>query len=171
MYQSRIQNKKKRAGRFEKKRDLELPEAEDGTYFAIVKDMLGNGRVRVFCENGDLKVARIRGNMRKSRGKTIIDRNDLVIVSGRDYEDKMDILHKYRPEEVAIILRDYEIPEKIYKSLTESDFGRVDGTDDMIIFCDKNEDDKVDDEDNDDDEEDDTKKQAEKEEELDIEAI
>ncbi len=146
MYQSRIQNKKKRSDRLQKKRVLELPDAENGTYFAIVKDMLGNGRVRVFCEDGSLKVARIRGKMRKSRGKTIIDKNDLVMVSGRDFDDKLDILYKYTLEEVSQMTRDYEIPEKIYKSLTESDFCRIEGTEDTIIFCDKNEESEDDDE-------------------------
>lgn len=136
MYQSRIQSKKNRSGRFQKKRELEFPNEEDGTFFGVVKDMLGNGRVRVFCEDGSMKVARIRGSMRKSRGKTIIDKNDLVIVAERDYEkDKLDILHKYTADEVAQILRDYEIPEKIYKTLTESDFCKMEGTEDTIVFC------------------------------------
>jgi initiation factor 1A len=185
MYQSRIQNKKKRTNRLQKNRDLEFPDAEDGTFFAIVKDMLGNGRVRVFCEDGSLKMARIRGKMRKSRGKTIIDKNDLVIISGRDFDDKFDIMYKYTREEVALIIKNYEIPEKIYKNLTESDFDRTDGTDDIIIFCDKNEQDKNDentsdtsdnedeseDEKDDDNEDTEEKKEEKKEEEFDIDSI
>lgn len=140
MYQSRIQSKKSRSGRFQKKRELEFPDETEGTFFGVVKDMLGNGRVRVFCEDGTTKVARIRGSMRKSRGKTIIDKNDLVIVAGRDYEkDKLDILHKYTAEETAQILKEYEIPEKIYKTLTESDFCKMEGNDDTIIFCEQKE--------------------------------
>lgn len=135
MYQSRIQSKKNRSGRFQKKRELEFPDETEGTYFGVVKDMLGNGRVRVFCEDGTMKVGRIRGSMRKSRGKTIIDKNDLVIVASREFEDKLDILHKYTADEVAQILRDYEIPEKIYKTLTESDFCKMEGTEDTIVFC------------------------------------
>lgn len=136
MYQSRIKDKKGRFNRHQKKRDLEYPDPDEGTHFGIVKDMLGNGRVRILCDDGSLKVGRIRGSMRKSRGKTIIDRNDLVMVSERDFEDKLDILHKYTAEEVAEILRDSgNLPEKIYKSLTESEFCRIEGTEDTIVFC------------------------------------
>ena len=187
MYQSRIQNKKKRYNRLQKNRDLELPDPEIGTHFAIVKDMLGNGRVRILCEDGSLKMARIRGKMRKSRGKTIIDKNDLVMVSGRDFDDNYDIMYKYTREEVADITKNYEIPEKIYKNLTESDFDSNDGADDnIIIFCDKNdqetdkransehqhddEDDEEDDEEDDSDDSGDEKKEQ-KEEELDIDNI
>lgn len=147
MYQSRIKSKKNRSDRFQKKRTLEIPDANNDTYFGIVKEMLGNGRVRIFCEDGTLKIGRIRGSMRKSRGKTIIDKEDLVMVASRDFDDKLDIMYKYTQEEVAQILKDYEIPEKIYKSLTESDFCRVDGADDTILFC--NEDDAQDSDDDD----------------------
>lgn len=164
MYQSRIQNKKKRFGRYEKKREIEFPSEENGTQFGVVKDMLGNGRVRVLCEDGSLKIGRIRGSMRKSRGKTIIEKNDLVIVAPRDFEDKLDIIHKYTAEEVSNMIRGNELPEKIYKTLTESDFNKTDGVDDEIVFCDpgieeKNDSSNTEDSDN------------ENENELDIDAI
>ncbi|QIG60206.1 hypothetical protein [Dishui Lake large algae virus 1] len=147
MYQSRIKDKKGRFNRYQKKRDLEYPDPDDGTYFAVVKDMLGNGRVRVLCEDGSLKIGRIRGTMRKSRGKTIIECNDLVMVSLRDFEDKLDIMYKYTADEVAQILKDSDnLPEKIYKSLTESEMCRIEGADDTIVFCNKDEDDEDEDE-------------------------
>jgi len=136
MYQSRIQNKKKRADRFQKKRVLELPDANNGTFFAIVRDMMGNGRVNVLCEDGSTNMARIRGSMRKSRGKTIIEKNDLVMVAERDFDKKFDILYKYTGEEVAQMMKDDDIPEKIYKALTESDFCKVEGMDDTVVFYD-----------------------------------
>ena len=136
MYQSRIQDKKKRSGRLQKKRVLELPDIDMGTQFGIVKDMLGNGRVNVLCENGDTRMARIRGSMRKSRGKTIIERNDLVMVADRDFGGMMDILYKYTGDEVAQMMKNGDIPEKIYKALTDCDLCKVEGTDDTIVFYD-----------------------------------
>lgn len=135
MYQSRIQNKKGRLDRLQKKRSLELPDPTHDTYFAIVKDMLGNGRVQVFTEEGVLKMARIPGRMRKSRNKTIIEKNDLIMIAGRDFEDKMDIMYKYTHEEIQQLLRDRLIPEKIYKNLTESDLCHTEGAEDTILFC------------------------------------
>lgn len=136
MYQSRIQNKKKRSDRYHKKRELELPNENIGTYFGVVKDMLGNGRVNIFCEDGSIKIGRIRGSMRKSRGKTIIEKNDLVIVALRDFEDKIDIIHKYTPDEFSEIVRNDLLPEKIYKTLTENEFCKTNDGEDTIMFCD-----------------------------------
>lgn len=137
MYQSRIHNKKKRSDRYQKKRELDIPNENDGTYFGVVKDMLGNGRVRIFCEDGSLKIGRIRGTMRKSRGKTIIEKNDLVIIAPRDFEDKLDIIHKYTSEEISQIIGNNQLPEKIYKTMTESEFCKTEEGEDTIFFCDQ----------------------------------
>lgn len=137
MYQSSIKNRKGRLDRFSKKRDLELPDPSLGTEFAIVQEMMGNGRVRVLCEDGSQNTARIRGNMRKHRGKVIITRSDLVMVSRRDFDDNLDIIHKYTQEEVIQLTKSGDIPEKIQKSINEGDFCTAGGNEDMVLFCDR----------------------------------
>lgn len=149
MYQAYNKQSRDRSHRFEKKRDLILP--EEGQEFGHVEQMLGNGRLRVMCEDGNILVGRIRGSMKRGKNKVIVSNNDLVIICRRDFEeDKVDVLHRYTPEEVAIIIRKYEVPEKIRKALNTTLCGSDDENDDgdLVTFayeddtgtsgCDKN---------------------------------
>lgn len=135
MYQSRIrQNKNKRGGK-----NKTLVEPEEGQAYAVVKDMLGNGRLRAFCEDGTEKIGRIRGSMRKYSGKVIIDRGDLILVSERDFgnDDKVDVFHKYSHEDVSALMRLRLLPERIFKALTLQDdhnFGKAGASDEYVVF-------------------------------------
>lgn len=108
MYQSNIAAAKKRSNNKSKKRDIFVP--DDDQQFAVVKSMLGNGRLMALCEDGIERLAKIRGSMRKGPNKTIVNKNDLIVVSARDFEDKVDILHKYTHEEASNMFHMYEIP-------------------------------------------------------------
>lgn len=141
MYQSRIRQNKggKRGGK-----NKTLLEPEEGQEYAVVKDMLGNGRLRAFCEDGTDKIGRIRGSMRKYAGKVIIDRGDLILVSARDFgnDDKVDVFHKYTHEDVSALMRMKLLPEKIYKALTlqdEHNFGKSGAGDEYIVFMSEDE--------------------------------
>lgn len=140
MYQSRIRQNKKRNAK-----SKGLVEPEDGQEYAVVRDMLGNGRLRAFCEDGKDRIGRIRGSMRKYSGKVIIDRGDLILISGRDFgnDDKVDVFHKYSHEDISTLMKQGVLPEKIYKALThhdEQNFGKPGASDDYVVFM--NEDDK-----------------------------
>lgn len=114
MYQSIIRNNKR--GRQQRKR--EFVEIGEGQQYGIVQDMLGNGRVNVLCDDGKVKVARIRGSMRKYSNKVIINRMDLVLVSLRDFgDDKVDLFHKYTSEDVSYLMRHRMLPQIIEKRL------------------------------------------------------
>jgi len=108
MYQSNIAAAKKRSNNKSKKRDIFTPDEDQ--QFAVVKSMLGNGRLMALCEDGIERLAKIRGSMRKGPKKTIVNKNDLIVVSGRDFEDKVDIVHKYTHEEASNMFRMYDIP-------------------------------------------------------------
>lgn len=127
MYQSRIRNNKR--GRQQKKR--EFVEIEDGQMYGIVQDLLGNGRVNVFCEDKTVKIARIRGSMRKYSNKVLIEKGDLVLVALRDFhDDKVDLFHKYISEDVAYLMRHDMLPEAILKKLQNgNDLMNEDGKD------------------------------------------
>lgn len=114
MYQSRIRNQK--AGRHFKRR--EFVDIEDGQHYAIVQDMLGNGRVNVFCDDKSVKIARIRGSLRKYSKKVLIEKGDLVLVSEREYgDDKVDLFHKYTSDDVSYLTRHALLPEVLMKKL------------------------------------------------------
>lgn len=139
MYQSRIKNAKKRAGRLDRNRVLLEP--EDGQDYAIVEAMLGNGRVSALCGDGTKRVARIRGSMRKSGNKVIIEPRDLVLVALREYEDdKADLVHKYTLDEVHDIIKWKILPDVLQKALTRHDLmggeGEEDDEGEGVVFAD-----------------------------------
>ena len=116
MYQTRIHNGKKKNP---KHRVLFEPDEEQK--YAIVQDMMGNGRVRVLCEDSKVRMGRIRGSMRKYGHKTLIERGDMVIVAMRDFEeDKVDIVHKYTYDEGTYLLREGALPMTIERAWTNS---------------------------------------------------
>ncbi|KAI1777208.1 hypothetical protein F4818DRAFT_439568 [Hypoxylon cercidicola] len=92
--------------------------------YAYVKKALGNGRfkVRIMDEDKDKRkvlLATIRGLMRK---RTYVHKDDLVLISLRDFEDdKADIIHLYTPAE-AYKLIDYGELSKNAFQLDGGDF-------------------------------------------------
>lgn len=100
-----------------------LVEPDDSQSYAVVESMLGNGRLSALCEDGQTRIARIRGSMRKAGGKVIIEPRDLIVVALRDYEDdKADVIHKYTLDEVHEILKWNVLPAPLRKALTRSEF-------------------------------------------------
>lgn len=166
MYQSRIRQNKNRDAR-----KRELLEPDEGQTFAIVQDMMGNGRLRAFCADNVIRMARIRGSMRKYSGKVIIDRNDLILVAFRDFHDEtVDVIHKYKPDEVHYMMRHDMLPENIVKKIQLGDDTeeKVHG-EDLLMFMDQgngNEEQNSSDDKNESDEDNENE-----EEELDIDAI
>lgn len=135
MYQSQIRSKKR--GRHMKKK--EFVEVGDDQELAIVEDLLGNGRVRLYCEDKKLRIGRIRGSLRKYSNKMLIYRGDLVITSTRDFGngDMVDIIHKYSHEDVSTLLRHGCVPEEIQKKLRQGDDMDAEGPgDNYVMFMD-----------------------------------
>lgn len=69
---------------------------EEGEIFAIVTEMLGDGRMRVECDDGKTRIGRVIGKLRK---RVWIRVGDLVLVKPWIVEGdkKCDIIHKYTP--------------------------------------------------------------------------
>lgn len=130
MYKSRINNAKRRTNRDEKRREMVLP--EDDQEYAIVREMLGNGRARVLCEDKTTRIGRICGSMRKFKTKVLIESGDLVIISLREYEkDKVDIIHKYAFDEANYIAHNDYLTEYLYKVYTNPDSFNSSAIEDM----------------------------------------
>jgi len=132
MYQSRIRATKKRGS--DKRR--ELIEPEDGQEYGIAQEMMGNGRIRIYCMDKEVRMGRIRGSMRKYSGKVIIEKGDLVLFAGRDYGDMVDVFHKYNHDEVADLMKYKLLPDTLM-SMMHADFDdahQVKGKDDYVLF-------------------------------------
>ncbi len=69
---------------------------EEGEMFAVVSEMLGEGRMRVECDDGKVRIGRLIGKMRKRIWVRI---GDLVLVKPWVVEGdkKCDIIWKYTP--------------------------------------------------------------------------
>jgi translation initiation factor 1A len=75
--------------------DLRMPEEDE--LFAEVKNMLGANRVKVRCEDGVERTARIPGRMQK---RIWIREDDVVLVEPWDWQDeKGDIVWRYEKSE------------------------------------------------------------------------
>ncbi len=93
--------------------------------YAQVTKTLGNCRLEVNCVDGKVRLANIRGSMRKKIWMTV---NDVVLVSIRDFEDsKCDIIYKYTPKEIQKLKEEGSIPPSMdcndSKAECEEDLG------------------------------------------------
>lgn len=88
----------------------ELLLKEDGQEYARVTKILGNGHVECACFDNVVRLGNIRGKMRR-RVWIVLD--DIVLCGLRDYQDgKVDIIHKYNPEEIRNLRSIGELPEE-----------------------------------------------------------
>jgi translation initiation factor 1A len=113
MYQASIRNKKKTLN-LSKSKNINYiinPEYED---YGFVIKLLGNCRASVMCNNGDIIIGIIRGNMRRFNKRVLIGDGDIVVVSRREYQaNKADIVHKYNLEQCQYIINSKEISESL----------------------------------------------------------
>jgi len=87
----------------------ELVFKEDGQEYAQVTKVMGDGRFECACFDNTVRIGKIRGKMRK---RVWITLNDIVLCGLRDFEeDKIDIIHKYMPDEIKNMKNLGEFPE------------------------------------------------------------
>lgn len=96
---------------------------EQGEVYGQIIAPLGNNRMSVHCFDNKTRMCIIKGSMRK---KVWILKNDIVLVSLRDFQDdKGDIIHRYDDEDVKKLKNMNEIPSNLKVSnkddLTEDD--------------------------------------------------
>ena len=66
---------------------------DDDEQFALVTNMQGYGRVTLRCEDGETRMGRIPGRMRK---RIWIRQDDIVLIEPWDWQDeKADIVWRY----------------------------------------------------------------------------
>ena len=81
----------------------EMPVREDCQLYARVTQMLGNGRVLAACDDGVVRMCKIRGAMRK---REWVRAGDTVLIALRSFQDeKADLVFKYDEGEVHRLRR------------------------------------------------------------------
>ncbi|WVQ77428.1 translation initiation factor eIF-1A [Cryptococcus sp. DSM 104548] len=124
----------------ENKRELIFK--EDGQEYAQVVKMLGNGRLDAKCQDGENRLAQIRGQMRK---KVWIVVGDIVLISLREFQDeRADVIHRYTPDEARNLktygeLKDFQLVENQEAGGESDEEGGIEfeeaDIDDICEFC------------------------------------
>jgi len=93
-----LPKRRKRRDVDEKKRETPLPGGEDQV-LGVVIQMLGYDRVRVKCSDGNTRLCRIPGKMKK---RVWLRLGDIVLVGIWDFQPKErgDILYRYERDEI-----------------------------------------------------------------------
>lgn len=94
---------------------VKFPSKRLGEMFAIVIEILGGERMRVFCEDGQQRIGRIRGKIKK---RVWIRRGNLIIVNpwewateSQDKLGKCEISWRYTKAEISWLERNNKVPE------------------------------------------------------------
>jgi translation initiation factor 1A len=78
---------------------VRVPKRNEGEMFGVIVQMLGFDRVRVRCEDGEVRVGRIPGRMKKRVWMRV---GDTVLVVPWDFQSdqKCDVIWRYRDNEL-----------------------------------------------------------------------
>ena len=107
-----------------------LPNERINEMFAIADQILGGRRVRVVCADGETRLARIPGKMRRRQW---VREGDLIVVQPWDFQDaKADVKKRYSKTQSLYLSRKGVLPEivDVFGSGTET----WDDLDDAGIF-------------------------------------
>lgn len=78
---------------------VRTPRRDDGEMFGIIIQMLGHDRVRVRCEDGNIRIGRIPGRMKKRVWMRV---GDTVLIVPWEFQtdEKGDVIWRYRGNEI-----------------------------------------------------------------------
>ena len=93
---------------------IKMPNRRMGEMFGRVVDIYGNERMEIFCEDGQHRIGRIRGKIKK---RVWIRKGDLVVVNPWEFETevkgklgKCEISWRYLRNEISWLTRNRRIP-------------------------------------------------------------
>jgi len=90
---------------------VKLPHRNKGEMFAIAEQLMGGSRLKIICEDGKSRLARIPGKMKKRRW---IRTGDLLIIRPWEFQDeKADVVRRYTKTESSNLSRRGVIPDSI----------------------------------------------------------
>ena len=85
-----------------------LPKRKVNEMFAIADQMLGGRRVRAICEDGEVRIARIPGKMRRRQW---VREEDLIVVQPWEYQDdRANVISRYSKTQAMYLSRKGQLP-------------------------------------------------------------
>ena len=90
---------------------VKMPNTKVNEMFAIAEQILGGRRVTVLCADGETRMARIPGKMRRRQW---VREGDLIIVWPWDFQDsKADVKHRYTKTQSMYLSRKGVLPPDV----------------------------------------------------------
>jgi len=90
---------------------VKMPKTKVNEMFAIAENILGGRRVTVLCADGETRMARIPGKMRRRQW---VREGDLIIVWPWDFQDaKADVKHRYTKTQAIYLSRKGALPKDV----------------------------------------------------------
>ena len=107
--------------------------------FALAEQILGGRRVNVLCADGEMRLARIPGKMRRRQW---VREGDLIIVWPWDFQDsKADVKHRYTKTQAMYLSRKGVLPDVV--DLFGTSFSGDEYDEDDDLFGDDDDDDDL----------------------------
>lgn len=78
---------------------VKTPNPEEGEMYGIIVQMLGFDRVRVRCEDGNIRIGRIPGRMKKRVWMRVGD-TVIIVPWAFQSDEKCDVVYRYRGNEL-----------------------------------------------------------------------
>ncbi|MCH2648794.1 MAG: translation initiation factor eIF-1A [Candidatus Poseidoniaceae archaeon] len=90
---------------------VKMPNRRINEMFALADQILGGRRVSILCEDGETRLARIPGKMRRRQW---VREGDLIIVWPWDFQDsKADVKHRYTKTQAMYLSRKGVLPDDV----------------------------------------------------------
>ena len=90
---------------------VKMPNSKINEMFALAEEILGGRRVTVLCADGETRMARIPGKMRRRQW---VREGDLIIVWPWDFQDsKADVKHRYTKTQAMYLSRKGVLPDDV----------------------------------------------------------
>ena len=114
-----------------------LPNRKVNEMFAIADQILGGRRVRAVCEDGDSRLARIPGKMRRRQW---VREGDLIVVQPWDFQDeKANVVMRYTKTQSLYLSRKGVLPDIVDLFGMSEDISEVtDSNEELEIIEDEN---------------------------------
>ena len=88
---------------------VKMPNTRIGEMFGIADQILGGRRIRVVCGDGQTRLARIPGKMRR---REWVSQGDLILLHPWDFQDeKADVKYRYSKTQALYLSRKRALPE------------------------------------------------------------
>ena len=85
-----------------------LPNRKVNEMFAIADQMLGGRRVRAICEDGEVRISRLPGKMRRRQW---VREEDLIVVQPWEYQDdRANVITRYSKTQAMYLSRKGQLP-------------------------------------------------------------